>query len=762
MSVMVVAEKPSVARDIARVLGANRKGEGLLEGNGYVVTWAIGHLVGLAEPHQVRSEWKRWDRALLPMIPSDWPLVVLERTQAQFGVLRKALNDASVERIICATDAGREGELIFRFIYEAAKCRKPVSRLWISSLTDQAIRDGFKKLRSATEYEPLAAAARGRSQADWLVGMNLSRAYGLSMALPLSVGRVQTPTLAMVVERELEIRNFKPEDYLEVVATFSPRAGAQYRGTWFRTPSGKVEGTPAWLLRRLTADGKEAAEIVARARRGRAHIESLRSETRRMPPPLLYDLTELQRHANRLHGLSAQRTLAAAQSLYEKHKLLSYPRTDSRHISQDVAATLPEVVRAISSPYAALLAPGTGQRPLGRRFVDDSKVTDHHAIIPTDRTANLAALSPDERRLYDLVCRRLLEAWHGDHVWDVTTVITAIHTDSPAHVDRFKSTGTAVREVGWKVLDPGAENRSPPTAKDKTDNAADEESQALPSGLAQGQAQTVLDAQAVKKTTRPPPRYTEATLLTAMETAGAALDDKELSAAMKERGLGTPATRAAIIETLLARDYLVRRGKVLEATDKGIGLIAAVDPMVKSPAMTGDWEARLKRIERGQDTLDAFMAAIERYVREVVDRVPPPGGAAARPGPGESRAPPIDDSELERRILGALRTRNGQSTGRLCRALVGENAADRRRFEAVLSKLSARGALKTTDDVFETGGRRIPFKRAWLAGTALPEGGTPTDASSKRGRPQRRGRAPASGARTRRPRTSRGTRAPPR
>ena len=225
MSVVVVAEKPSVARDIARVLGANRKGDGLLEGNGYVVTWAIGHLVGLAEPHQVRAEWKRWDRALLPMIPSDWPLVVLEKTRAQFAVIRKALGDASVERVICATDAGREGELIFRFIYEAAKCRKPVSRLWISSLTDQAIRDGFRKLKSASEYAPLADAARGRSRADWLVGMNLSRAYGLSMSQPLSVGRVQTPTLAMLVERELEIRNFKPEDYLEVVATFSPARG---------------------------------------------------------------------------------------------------------------------------------------------------------------------------------------------------------------------------------------------------------------------------------------------------------------------------------------------------------------------------------------------------------------------------------------------------------------------------------------------------------------------------------------------------------
>ncbi len=746
MSVVIVAEKPSVARDIARVLGAHKKGEGLLEGNGYVVTWAIGHLVGLAEPHQVRSEWKRWDRALLPMIPSDWPLVVLEKTRAQFAVIRKALNDASVERVICATDAGREGELIFRFIYEAAKCRRPVSRLWISSLTDQAIRDGFRKLKHAAEYEPLADAARGRSRADWLVGMNLSRAYGLSMSQPLSVGRVQTPTLAMVVERELEIRNFKPEDYLEVVATFSPRAGVQYRGTWFRVPAGKGDGTPAWQLRRLAADGKEAAEIVDRARRGRARIETLRAETRRMAPPLLYDLTELQRHANRLYGLSAQRTLAAAQSLYEKHKLLSYPRTDSRHISRDVAATLPEAVRAISAHYPGLLAPGTGERPLGPRFVDDAKVTDHHAIIPTDRVANLSALSPDERRLYDLVCRRLLSAWHGDHVWDVTTVITAIHTESPDHLDRFKSVGTAVREPGWKILDPGSEHRAPTSAKDKKEDGGDEESQALPSGLAQGQAQTVLDAQAVKKTTRPPARHTEATLLTAMETAGATLDDKELSAAMKERGLGTPATRAAIIETLLARDYLVRRGKALEATDKGIALIAAVDPIVKSPVMTGDWEARLKRIERGQDNLDAFMAAIERYVREVVDRVPPPSGPAMRRSrPAEAAPPPpVDDAELERRILGALRTRNGQSTGRMCREMVGDGAADRRRFEAVLSKLATRGALKTTDEVFETDGRRIPFKRAWLAGTAVP--GTP---------PKRRGRGPSTGTRTTKPRATR-------
>jgi len=644
-TIAVLAEKPSVARDIARVLGADRKGEGCLAGNGYVVTWAIGHLVTLPQPHEINPEWRKWRREHLPMLPGEWPLVVSEETKDQFEAVRKVINAPDVERVVCATDAGREGELIFRYIYEAAGCRKPFSRLWISSLTADAIRDGFRRLRDGRDLDPLADAARGRSRADWLVGMNLSRAYTLDFDEDLSVGRVQTPTLAMLVERELAVRTFVPEDYLEVVATFSPAPGASsYKGTWFRGEA----PTPEAKRLKAVPGGKEGEEIeeamgiVARARTGRAAVESIRAETKRMPPPLLYDLTELQRHANRLYGFSAKKTLGLAQTLYEQKKLLSYPRTDSRHLSNDVAETLPEVVRAVSGPYRELLAPGTGERPLGRRFVDDSKVTDHHAILPTTTSAAGVALTDDERKVYDLVCRRLLSAWHDDHVWSVTTVITAISPLLAGPVDRYHSTGTLVDQVGWKVLDIAKKEKE--DRKDKKDDgeaaeASPEEGQDLPAGLAQGQRQEVTDARAVAKKTRPPKRFTEGTLLTAMETAGKALDDKELSAAMKESGLGTPATRAEIIETLLRREYVIRTGKILEATDKGIRLIEVVHPHVKSPAMTGQWEAQLQRIQKGQGELGAFLQGIEGYVREVVGSVNGNGNgraSGAAPTRGES------------------------------------------------------------------------------------------------------------------------------
>jgi DNA topoisomerase III len=631
----VLAEKPAVARDIARVLGAGQRGDGCLRGNGYVVTWAIGHLVTLPQPHEINPEWRRWRRDHLPILPQEWPLVVSEETKAQFEAVARVLNASEVERVVCATDAGREGELIFRYIYEAARCRKPFQRLWISSLTADAIRDGFRKLRDGRDFDPLADAARGRSRADWLVGMNLSRAYTLDFDQELSVGRVQTPTLAMVVERELAIRAFVPEDYLEVLATFSPQPDSSYQGTWFRgeAPTAEAKRIKKAPDAKEGSDLEEATRIVQRARAGQAAIESMRAETRRMPPPLLYDLTELQRHANRLYGFSAKKTLGLAQALYEQKKLISYPRTDSRHLSTDVAATLGEVVRAIQGPYRDQLAPGTGERPLNKRFVDDSKVTDHHAIIPTPTSPEGAFLADDERKIYDLICRRLLSAWHDDHVWGVTTVITAISNPPPSGVgeplvDRYHSTGTQVQQVGWKVLDINTKkdgdrkDKEKEKEKDKEDAGAEppspEENQNLPAGLAQGQRQEVLDAKAVAKQTRPPKRFTEATLLTAMETAGKTLDDKELSAAMKDSGLGTPATRAEIIETLLRREYILRNGKMLEATDKGVRLIEIVHPHVKSPAMTGQWEAQLQQIQRGQGQLGAFLKEIEEYVRGVV------------------------------------------------------------------------------------------------------------------------------------------------
>ncbi|WP_263417593.1 DNA topoisomerase 3 [Terriglobus albidus] len=621
----VLAEKPSVARDIARVLGAAKKGDGFLHGNGYVVTWAVGHLVSLAQPHEMRPEWKQWRLDLLPMLPGEWPLVVYERTKSQFEVVRKILTSPRVTQVVCATDAGREGELIFRYIYGAALCDKPVNRLWISSMTAEAIRKGFEKLQPSSAYDGLADAAHGRSRADWLVGMNLSRAYSLIYNEEISVGRVQTPTLAMVVERELALRQFVPEEYIEVIAKFeglAERKQETYTGTWFRPrgDQGNEKETQA-KLSRLAADGEEAKQIVQRARTGTVAIESVKSETQRAQPPLLYDLTELQRHANRLFGFTAQETLTYAQALYERHKLISYPRTDSRHLSTDVAATVSQIANVVAPQYPQTVAEGTGTRTLSKRYVDDSKVSDHHAILPNAVNPGKLNLSPQERRIYDLVCRRFLMMWHDDHLQAVTTVITAIanlgQDGAEPIVDRYRTTGTLVQQMGWKVLDPVPEKRK----KGSKDGEEEEAAQVLPTDLAEGQPQQVAAIDAKKKKTKPPKRFTEATLLTAMQTAGQTLDEKELSEAMKDTGLGTPATRASIIETLLKRGYIVRSGKTLEATDKGIHLIDVVHPEVKTPAMTGQWEANLKKINQGEAHLAPFIEGINAYVSGVVEKV---------------------------------------------------------------------------------------------------------------------------------------------
>ncbi len=602
MTIAVVAEKPSVARDIAAVLGATKRGDGRIEGNGYIVTWAIGHLVALAQPSQMRPEWKAWRFDQLPMLPSEWPLEIVDETRDQFDVVKKLLRSRDVTDVVAATDAGREGELIFRYIYDASGCKKPVKRLWISSLTPQAIRDGFARLRDAKDYDGLADAARGRSRADWLVGMNLSRAYSITMNDHLSVGRVQTPTLAMIVEREKAIRDFVPEDYLEIVATFTPEErDARYEGTYFRLARDDEGQKP---VRRLPADAAAANVIVERVRAvgASARIESTKKDVRKLPPPLLYDLTELQRHANRLYGMSAQRTLDVAQQLYEVDKLISYPRSDSRHLTRDVAVTLGSVVDALRDRYLGALAPTTGVAPLSARYVDDAKVQDHHAIIPTSVRAG--ALTGDKLRIYDLVARRLLSAWHDDHVYAATRVITAV--ESPGACDRFESNGTAIEHVGWKILDVGYGKK-----------VSDE----LPGGLARGHRQRVLDAAAVPKRTKPPPRLTDATLLTAMETAGKTIDEPELAEAMKDVGLGTPATRAAIIETLLRREYVVRNERSIAATEKGITLVDRVHADVKSPAMTAEWETKLAKMQRGEYALGEFISGIERYVQDVIGKV---------------------------------------------------------------------------------------------------------------------------------------------
>lgn len=650
MSVVVIAEKPSVARDLATALGATSRTEGALVGNGFVVTWAIGHLVSIAEPQQMNPEWKswRWDR--LPLLPPNWDLTVLPNTQDHFETVKRLLTAGDVKGVICATDAGREGELIFRYIYRMAGCDRPVKRLWISSLTPEAIREGFQNLKPSQAFDALGSAAEARARADWLVGMNLSRAYSLRFGPGLlSVGRVQTPTLAMIVEREKAIAGFVPEHYLEIVATFGRAEADTYTANYYdpeRTQDG--DGRKA---DRLPADGEQAEAIRTRVRGRDGVIESLSGSDKNQPPPMLYDLTELQRHANRLFGMTAKDTLAVAQALYEKHKLITYPRTDSRHLSRDVAARLGAVVEVIAPLYGDAVAPGTGSRTLSARFVDDAKVTDHHAIIPTTTQRQGKSLSQDEDRLYDLVCRRLLMAWHDDHKTRVTTVVTRV--DSDGFADRFRASGTVVTQVGWKALDPRgtrqeaqAKSRSRKKALAATTEGADAEEptadddrtaadRKLPDGLREGQSRPVAAVDIQKKETAPPKRFTDASILTAMETAGKTLDDRDLEEAMSERGLGTPATRAAVLETLLNRKYIERKGKSLKATDSGIALIDAVHEKVKSPAMTGEWELQLKRMERGDGTLDGFMSGIETYVTEIVDllKAMKRGGSAGHAGP---------------------------------------------------------------------------------------------------------------------------------
>ena len=622
--IVVVAEKPSVARDIAAVVGADRRSATCLKGPDHTVTWALGHLVALAEPGEMRADWKRWRISDLPILPEDWPLEVVEKTSKQFAAVADLLNDAGTERIICATDAGREGELIFRYIYEKAGCVKPVDRLWISSLTGPAIRAGLKALRPIEEYDALADSARARSRADWLVGMNLSRAYSLRHDDRFSVGRVQTPTLAMLVDRELEISRFKPEPYCEAQVQLhrdeDDRAGfrAVYTG-----PAGEEKATAAKAgapgARRLPADGVEAGAVLERVKAGQVILKELRDKEIRLPPPRLFDLTELQREANRLYGYDAGRTLEVAQKLYERHKLISYPRTDSPWLTTEVAAGLPDIVAAIREPWEELLEPDTGSSPPGPRFVNDKEVRDHHGIIPTGQKQP-ARLAEDERLLYELICRRLLAIWQKDHRAAVTVALCEVVSACGEFTDAWVGRGRRVLEAGWRRLDPPARR------------AGKEREVILPDGLRSGQELRAGEGKVLKKETRPPPRLNDAALLTAMENAGRRLEDRELSRAMADKGLGTPATRAAIIDTLLRRGYAERRGKLFHATDRGIRLISLVDEAVRSPAMTGEWEAKLAAIGDGRLSLATFSAGINAHVAEVTRRALEAPRAAELPG----------------------------------------------------------------------------------------------------------------------------------
>ena len=593
---LVVAEKPSVGRDIARVLGCSSRGDGCLIGEKYTVTWAIGHLVTLVEPDELDAQYKKWSFATLPILPQEIPLKVIRTTKDQFSKVKKLMNDAETEQLICATDAGREGELIFRYIYQKAGCKKPFSRLWISSMTDEAISEGFRKLRPGADYDGLYASAQCRSQADWLVGMNASRAFTLKYDTLLSVGRVQTPTLAILVQRRKEIEQFKPEGFWTVTADFGDYTGVCFSEDW--NPDTHIPQ-------------KEEAESICAALKGREGVVVSAETTRKHePPPQLYDLTSLQRDANRYLGFTADKTLKLAQSLYETHKALTYPRTDSRYLPPDMIPRVVQTMKLLPAAYQPYLAgalPG-GKLPVSKRTIDETKVTDHHAIIPTAKRADPDRFSADERKLYDLVARRLLAAFYPSCEYDATRVITQVDAQT------FRTNGKVILRNGWHDVPP---MENPGTGRRKTRKDGEEET-ALPP-LQPGDRRKVKAGKVKEDVTKPPSPHTDASLLAAMESAGKELDDEELAREMKGSGIGTPATRAAILERLIQVGYAQRKGKTLQATDKGVRLIEIMPREIASPEMTGKWELALHRITDGEQDPVRFLEGIRNMCTFLVD-----------------------------------------------------------------------------------------------------------------------------------------------
>lgn len=583
--VLVVAEKPSVGRDIARVLGASSRADGYLSGAGYVVTWAIGHLVGLKEPEEIDEKYKRWRKEDLPIVPLRMELKVLPKTRSQFKILKTLMNDKETASIICATDSGREGELIFRYVYQMVNCQKTVQRLWISSMTDEAIRDGFSKLRPSSAYDALFESARCRSEADWLIGMNASRAFTLRYGALLSVGRVQTPTLQMLVRRRKEIDAFTPELFFTVQADFG-----DYKGMWFDPQKG--------FEKRIEKEGLANA-IAQRVHRQSAYIASVQNEEKRELPPQLYDLTTLQREASSLLGLTADKTLKTAQALYEKHKLITYPRTDSRYLSQDLGPSVKKALSALGEPYTPLAAEVLKLPiPMSKRIFDDTKLTDHHAIIPTGRRMSASALSAEEGKLFDLIARRLIAVFYPAFVYNATRVITRCKED------QFVSNGRTVLQEGFKVVYQNMQGAG------KKEQSNPEEGM-LPE-VHEGDTRTVDKATVKKEKTKPPKEHTDASLLSEMEHAGRRIEDEELREQMKGCSLGTPATRAAIIERLITVGYVKRKGRQLIATEKAVQLIDAVPSEIASPETTGKWEQALERIAQGDGGSERFMQGIGR------------------------------------------------------------------------------------------------------------------------------------------------------
>jgi DNA topoisomerase-3 len=622
---LVVAEKPSVARDLATALPGSftqGKDKAFLEGDEYVITWAVGHLVGLAEPDAYDPKLKKWRFADLPIVPDEFKLVPNDdRAAKQLKVIHRQMAREDVDLMINACDAGREGELIFAYVYDTAKVKPPVQRLWLSSMTRRAIEDAFGRLRAGEEMKSLEDAARSRSEADWIVGMNATRAASIRLRAAfdgaVSLGRVQTPTLALVARREEEIRAFKPEPYWLVEAKFAAPGAAPAAdqpdgsgGAGGVSPPDRVFSGRYLGGKRIAED--EAARIVAAVKGNDGTITKLEKKKETEKAQLLYDLTSLQRHANTLHGFSARRTLGAAQKLYEEHKALTYPRTSSRYLTGDMVPDIKDVAELVghnpaykkASEYVQSLS----ELPLGR-VVDDSKVQDHHAIIPTKSEHDLSKMGADELKVYDLVVKRFLAVFHPDAEFERTRVETTVEECV------FRTSGRVLVVAGWRSVY-GQEVQGEGTGDD--DSGGD---QLLPK-LERDEAVATLEVESLRKETQPPRRFTEASLLAAMETAGKEIEDADLREAMKDSGIGTPATRASIIERLLSVGYVERDGRALHATEKGVQVIRLLGThALTSPELTGDWEHRLGLIEQGGDSRPAFMKDIAKFIGETVQEL---------------------------------------------------------------------------------------------------------------------------------------------
>lgn len=578
---LVIAEKPSVAQSIAAVLGATQRKDGYLEGNEYLVSWCVGHLVELAQPESYEEAWKKWSYESLPIIPQEWQHEVKSDTKAQYQILKKLMHDDRVDAVVCATDAGREGELIFRLTYNMAGCKKPMKRLWISSMEESAIRDGFHNLRPGSDYDNLYHSALCRQEADWLVGINGTRLFTvLYGGKALKVGRVQTPTLAMLVDRESKIMNFKKEAYYIA----------------------HIMGNGLDAVSEHISDKAEAERTAGACENGQALVTSVVKEEKWVAPPKLYDLTTLQRDANRLFGFTAKQTLEYTQSLYEK-KLVTYPRTDSQYLSDDMDGTARNVIEAIFN--SLLFEQNIMFNPNIKRILNSKKVTDHHAIIPTMEIIkqDLKAIPESEMKILSLCANRLLCATGEKHIYNSTkAVITCNNTV-------FKVSGKEVWKNGWKEFEDFFKN-SYKTAEDKSDA---EEEKKLPE-LREGMMIAVEQTKVSEHFTQPPKHYTEDSLLSAMERAGA----EDMGDEVERKGLGTPATRADIIEKLVKDGFVKREKKQMIPTEDGMKLITILPDVVKSPKLTADWENELTLVSKGEVAAEQFMSGIEAMVTDLV------------------------------------------------------------------------------------------------------------------------------------------------